>query len=209
MTLGNVGFQNASYANGGFGLSSYTTFGGSTSPLYLGTEGIEQLYDNKHTYASFNAEEAASQVDLQRQISVFAKYMESHEEDKALAAYEQIIDTMKNMPEYARLEDVAGMAEVAITKYLSQQAGKDVDLAEYIEDNSVSASGRSWQRTFFNNNKIDTTTTEELLNTICGYNEDNEVTFGQKALEFVVCTVGIPVKALTELGDFLFGGKHH
>ena len=148
---------------------------------------------------------------MDKQISNFRTYLEGGKEDKALAAYEALIEEMSMQQRYANLSEsqIQAIAKEIIEAELSAEAGEPVSLEDYIKEHAVGVNGQGWQKVFLNNHKIDDANEATLLNRICGMDEEEEMTAGQKILQGITTVVLSPEKALTELGDFLFGGNSH
>ncbi len=204
-----------SYSFGGYGLlnSGSGTAGvlagrGINAADFYNEDALESRYDYQDSKEGHEIEYAGRDAAIETNIANVINYISSGREDEALEAYQDLLDEMMSQTRYAYLvgEDGNDVQLRAVAKQLIESELEDGQkLEDFINDNTVTASGRSWQKTFFNNSKIDEATSEDLLNLMCNQKEEKHVSAGQYVLE-VICT---PVKLFTELGDFLFGPKNH
>lgn len=205
-------FQNASFFSGTSSAVSMTQSGTITASKLYNTDYLDRKYDYNDTKESYEVAYTGRDSAIDTDISNIMYYLENGYEDKAMEAYETLLNEMTSQTRYAQLVSESGddtqlraVARTLIEQQIYEKTGTNTGLDEFIKDNAVSASGLSWQKTFLNNSKLDENTQEDLLNAMCNMNEEKHVTGGQYVLE-AICTI---VKPFTELGDFLFGGKHH
>lgn len=204
-------FLNGSvYGVGSTSVGNYYTSEVSASS-WFDTEYLDKKSQYQQQQEAIAIGESARDAVMDTQISNFTTYLEDGKEDKALAAYHKLIEEMKQQTRYAGLSDgeIQAMAREIIEIELSNAAGQDVDLEDYIREHATGVAGQGWQKVFLNNNKIDDANEATLLNEICGMDEREEMTAGEKILQGAATVVLSPIKALTELGDFLFGGSSH
>lgn len=198
------------YGNSGTASGSYYGTGLSTTSFW-DTDYLTKKDDYNQAKEGIQVGSAARDAVMDKQISNFRTYLEGGKEDKALAAYEALIEEMSMQQRYANLSEsqIQAIAKEIIEAELSAEAGEPVSLEDYIKEHAVGVNGQGWQKVFLNNHKIDDANEATLLNRICGMDEEEEMTAGQKILQGITTVVLSPVKALTELGDFLFGGNSH
>ena len=205
-----VSFQNGSFFGGSATANTHTTYGGvSVSSLY-NEENLDRRYSYQDTKESYEISYNGRDAVITNCITNVKSMLSQGREDAALEAYNELLTEMKSQDRYSQLVDENGNDSQlrAVARQLIEAELEDGDLEKFIKDNAVSASGRSWQKTFFNNDKIDDCTEEDLLNAMCNMDEEKNVSVGQYILEGICHALILP-RLFTEAGDALFGGKYH
>ncbi|MBQ9246522.1 hypothetical protein IJ182_09675 [bacterium] len=157
--------------------TAYDNTGSSTGTSYNYYRRYrEQIHEDSIFTNTIEVETTSRDAVLQDSINNFAYYLENGYEDKAMAAYQELIEQMKAQPEYTDRSDkeLQAYAKRMIEQQLSEQKGEEVDLVKYIKDHAASQSELDWQQhcNLFNQGIIDKTTEEDLLNAVCGLDED-------------------------------------
>ena len=204
-----TGFYNTGlYGNSGSTTGYYYGTGASTATFW-NTDYLEKKNEYNQTREGIEIENSARDGVMNTQISNFTNYMESGREDEAMEAYQALIEEMSNQTRYAGLSEaeLQAIAREIIEIELSNAAGEDVDLVDYIREHAADATEQHKQRTLYCDDKVDSVTEEQLLNAICGMNEEEYVSGGAKVGHFLLNVVTLG--GLTEAWDGLFGKKHH
>ncbi len=203
-----------SFLNGSvYGVGSTTVGNYYTSEVsassWFDTEYLDKKSQYQQQQEAVAIGESARDAVMDTQISNFTSYMESGREDEAMEAYDALIEEMSKQTRYAGLSEaeLQAIAREIIEIELSNAAGQDVDLVDYIRENAANATEQHKQKTLYCDDKVDSVTEEQLLNKICGMNEEEYVSGGAKVGHFLLNLVtGF---GISEAFDGLFGKKHH
>ncbi len=202
-----VAFQNGSFLNGGASSSTNLIKGGvSVSSLY-NTEYLDNKYNYADTKDSYEIALAGRDSAINADIANFTTYLENGEEDKALAAYQSLLEEMSSQERYSQLVSESGddsqLRAIARTM-IEESIGDDTSLEDYISKYARKQSSVENQQMLWGSSKCDSTSREDLLNEVCNLDvEEGHSNIVQKGFFGVV---GLFAKA----GDFLFGdGTKH
>lgn len=201
-------FLNGSvYGVGSTSVGNYYTSEVSASS-WFDTEYLDKKSQYQQQQEAIAIGESARDGVMDTQISNFTNYMESGREDEAMEAYQALIEEMKQQTRYAGLSEaeLQAIAREIIEIELSNAAGQNVDLVDYIREHAADATEQHKQKTLYCDDKVDSVTEEQLLNAICGMNEEEYVSGGAKVGHFLLNVVTLG--GLTEAWDGLFGKKH-
>lgn len=201
-------FLNGSvYGVGSTSVGNYYTSEVSASS-WFDTEYLDKKSQYQQQQEAIAIGESARDGVMDTQISNFTNYMESGREDEAMEAYQALIEEMKQQTRYAGLSEaeLQSIAREIIEIELSNAAGQNVDLVDYIREHAADATEQHKQKTLYCDDKVDSVTEEQLLNAICGMNEEEYVSGGAKVGHFLLNVVTLG--GLTEAWDGLFGKKH-
>ena len=102
---------------------------GTTSSLNYYSRYVQQSYETSLMEESISNEYNAKNGVIDKQLSLFAKYMEEGREDDAMAAYHKLIEEMKKQDVYQGIDDegIKVLAEQKIIEYLSKGQDEEVD----------------------------------------------------------------------------------
>ncbi len=182
---------------------------GLSTTNFWNTDYIDKKDNYRQHEESINIQNSARDSVLDTQISNLTSYIASGKEDKAMDAYNKLLEEMSQQTRYAGCTDaqLQAIARDIIEMELSEQAGEPVDLEQYIRDNTANASEQSRQKTLWCDDKVDSATEEDLLNAICGLDESKYISGGTHLVNGIIniFTLG----GLTEGWDSLFGPKNH
>ncbi len=189
------------YGTSGTTSGSYYGTGLSTTNFW-NTDYLDKKDNYNQAKEGIDVQGAARDAVMDTQIANFTNYLSSGREDEAMEAYNKLIEEMSQQTRYAGCSDaqLQSIAREIIEMELSEQAGENVDLETYIRENAANAAEQSTQKTLWCNDKVDSVTEEQLLNTICGLNEEEYVSPGRKVGNFLLNVVTLG--GLTELFDW-------
>ncbi|MGM9993134.1 MAG: hypothetical protein ACI37R_00190 [Candidatus Avigastranaerophilus sp.] len=171
MTTG-ISFQNGSYTSGTATASAFTTSGGiSVSSLY-NTEYLDSKYDYADTKEGYEISYAGRDAAIESKISNISSYLTNGKEDKALAAYEELLSEMEGQTRYGQLvgEDGDDTQLRAVARQLIE-AELGADLEDIIRENTKTQAGVEHQSVLTWGN-CDTTSQEDLLAAMCDIDEE-------------------------------------
>lgn len=181
----------------------------SSTGVVLSTKSLKSVNDYSQTKQGISTANAAMESAFEDDIDVLVGYILDHREDNALEKYEEMMEywtNSENSTLYSNLNEKE-MKTLIKTK-VENQSENGESLEELIRDNTSTASGKSWRKTFCNNYKIDKATQEDLLEKMCDIKEEKQVSLGQYILEGIFTVLVVP-KLLSEGLDALFGKKHY
>ncbi len=136
----------------------------------------QQLYDNQvYGNSLFNYDQSQSGA-VEQKVANFVSYIEDGEEDLATHAYNDLLQELNknnNFQNEIRSDgddaQLRASANAAISKYLAQREGKDVDIEDWLEDNTADASEQHCQyASTWNDDIVDKNTTEDLIKMMTG-----------------------------------------
>lgn len=199
MTAGITSFQNGSFLNGTAGASALTTSGGVSISSFLNTEYLENRDRYNQTNEGIEIAATGRDAAIESKISKICSYLSNGQEDKAMAAYEELLQEMNGQTRYSNLVSDSGddtqLRSVARQLIEGELGG---DLEEYIRENTRDAAGVEAQkiRTLGN---CDSTSQEDLLLAMCDIEEDE----GHNILLDAVSAIAMPFEVL---GNLIFNG---
>ena len=195
MTTG-ISFQNGSYTSGTASASTFTTSGGISVNSLYNTEYLDSKYDYADTKEGYEMSYAGRDAVLDTQISNIIAYLGDGQEDKAMAAYEKLIEEMSTQTRYESIAESDGQLQAVARQLIEAELGSDLE--EYIRTNSRDAAGVQAQqiRTLGN---CDSTSQEDLLLAMCDIEEEK----GSNILLDAVSVLAMPFELL---GNLLFNG---
>ena len=197
-------FQNGSFLGGSATAASLTTSGIVTASSLYNTEYLDKKYDYNDTKESYEIAYSGRDAAIETKISNICSYLANGQEDKALAAYEELLNEMTSQTRYEQLIDENGedtqLRSIARQLIETELGG---DLEDFIRENSRDAVGVEKQKLLWGDN-CDSTTQEDLLEAMCNIEEqEGKANIFTKG---IYGTFGIVTKGF----DALFGdGKKH
>ncbi len=163
---------------------TYNTTGAVCSP-YAASTGIgvtynkeyqEQLHENE-TYGTsiFNFDQSQS-GSLEQKVANFVSYIEDGEEDYAVQAYNELLQELNkntNFQNEIRTDgddaQLRASANAAIKKYLEARAGKEVNIEDWLEENTADCHEQHKQYVAtWDDSIVDQNTTEDLIKVMFG-----------------------------------------
>ena len=195
-----TGFLNGSYFTGS------TATGRSNTTSIYDTNYLDRKYNYQHTNECYENMDYAEDSVLDSKIRNILTFIENGKEDKAIEAYNKLIEEMGGQTRYAQLSqsEIKAMARQMIESQLED--GETLD--NFIRENTAN----SFERGFEINWDGDKYQEEDVLREICDLDETT-TTDGLKKAGGTACKVlagagaiaaGIAVGCLTPLG--LIGG---
>ena len=172
MTLGTTGvsFQNGSFLNGTASINTSSVLGGSSVSSFYNEDFLNSKYEYQHTREGYEIQESAYDAAIDVNISNIISYIESGQEDKAMAAYNELLTQMSAQRRYSQISGDNAQLQ-AIAKNLIEMNLEDGSLEDLIRDNTRDAVAVQKQKCYRGKN-CDSTTQEELLKTMCGLEEE-------------------------------------
>ena len=163
----NSGFTGSygTYTTNGYGINGYSYTGDTTSIL-------ESRYNTLQTSQAYEIGTAGNDAVLASKIDNFTSYIENGQEDRALEAYQELLEQMKSQARYAQLitEDGDDTQLRAIARQLIE-GDTGVDLEDLIRECTRDAKGVEYQQKMFGTDKVDSVTQEQLLEEVCDIKE--------------------------------------
>lgn len=167
-----VSFQNGSFLSGSSSASTYTQSGGVTAARLYNTDYLDKKYDYTDTKESYEIAYSGRDAAIETKISNICSYLANGKEDKAMAAYEELLSEMTMQTRYEQLVSESGddtqLRSVARQLIESELGG---DLEEFIRENSRDSIGVEKQQLLWGDN-CDSTTQEDLLLAMCNVDEE-------------------------------------
>lgn len=200
-------FQNSSFSNGSATTTSLTTSGRISASSLYNTDNLENKYEYNETKESYETKDTAQDEAIATEISNILYQIEAGYEDEAMEAYSELIALLQDQSQYSTLSDseLQAVAKSLLSAQVEEDSeGEYTNIQDFIVDFAADADENYMQKVWFKNSKVDSTTEEDLLETICGVKTDDSVSTWTKikgALGNLVSFGG-----LTELFDF---SKHH
>ena len=167
-----VSFQNGSFLSGSALASSLTQSGGITAASLYDTEYLDRKYDYTDTRESYEIAYSGRDAAIETKISNICSYLANGKEDKAFAAYEELLEEMSSQTRYAQLigEDGDDTQLRAIARQLIETE-LGADLEEFIRANAKDQAGVDYQNILTWGN-CDSTSQEDLLAEMCDIDEE-------------------------------------
>lgn len=181
MTTG-ISFQNGSYTGGTATAGTFTTTGGISVNSLYNTEYLDSKYDYADTKEGYEMTYVGRDAAIDTQISNVISQLAKGNEDKALSAYNKLIEEMSTQGRYENLE---GTQLTAVARQLIEsQLGSSLE--DYIVDNAAN----SFERGFEINWEGDSATESDLLMTMCDIDSTTSLD-GVKKAGGVAAKVGL------------------
>lgn len=197
MTTG-VSFQNASYLGGGVNASVFTSSGSLPVSIFYNTEQTDQKYAWQDNEESHKIQRTARDASVDSKVSKIISHLKQGHEDKALAAYNELLEVMASQDIYSLISqndtELRAVARETIEKKLDGESLEDL-----IRNNTRRRSQVISQNIQAYGN-CDQTSQEELLKALCDIDEDEG---GVNVLEAAWAVISSP---FVWLGNTLFGG---
>ena len=168
----NSGFTGSygTYSGGayGLGINGYGYTGDTTSIL-------ESRYNTLQTSQAYEIGVAGNDAVLGSKIDNFTSYIENGQEDRAMEAYLELLEQMKQQTRYSRLitEDGDDTQLRAVARQLIE-GDTGVDLEELIRECTRDAKGVEYQQRMFGASKVDSVSQEDLLEEVCDIKSTKE-----------------------------------
>ena len=203
-------FQNDVMSTGVISVYNPVSYG-SGSYCYMDPETQQEMHDNQEYAIVLHNQDQAEALTLENTIKDFVSYVENGEEDHALEAYNDILVELQKQSNFDGLmrEDgddsmLRATAYKQIETYLCNRDNEQVDVEEWLEDETQNIKERDRQKGFtFKEDRVDETTTEDLVEALTGKEVyRNETTVAGHAWN-AVCGF------FPSVGRFIFGDKAH
>ncbi len=196
-----VSFQNGSFLGGSATASSLTTSGGVTAASLYNTEYLDKKYDYIDTKESYEIAYSGRDAAIETKISNICSYLANGKEDKAMAAYEELLAEMNSQTRYAQLVSENGddtqLRAIARQLIESELGG---DLEEFIRENARDQAGVDHQKILTWGN-CDSTSQEDLLAAMCDIDEE------EGSGNIIVSGLSLIASPFVCLGNWLFNGN--
>lgn len=168
-----VSFQNGSFLGGSAVMSAGTSSGGVTAASLYNTDYLDSKYGYADTKEGYETAYAGRDAAISSFISNIASYITKGQEDKAIAAYNQLLTQMEGQERYAQLigEDGDDTQLRSIARQLIE-AETGVSLEDLIRDNTRNSIEVQKQQLYRGAEFCDSTTQEELLEAMCNIEEE-------------------------------------
>ena len=167
-----VSFQNGSFFGGTAAASTYTQSGGITAASLYDTEYLDNKYEYNDTKESYEIAYSGRDAAIETKISNICSYLANGKEDKAMAAYDELLAEMTSQTRYGQLVGEDGddtqLRSVARQLIESELGGS---LEEYIRANSRTNAQVENQKVLTWGN-CDSTSQEDLLAAMCDIDEE-------------------------------------
>ncbi len=168
-----------SYGYGvGYGYGGGFGFGGgyysSASSQISAIRGQQAVAQTSNSVSIYNT---SKNGDIKEKILNFADELERGHEDKAMAFYNELVESLGGYAEYSEANRayIASLMEATIA---SEKGGENFDLAEFIRNHAVSTEQRDMQEFQYNgifgSTHVDKNTKETMQNIILGKKENTE-----------------------------------
>lgn len=196
-----VSFQNGSFLGGSASASSLTTSGSVTASSLYDTEYLDRKYDYTDTRESYEIAYSGRDAAIETKISNICSYLANGKEDKAMAAYEELLAEMNSQTRYAQLVSENGddtqLRAIARQLIESELGG---DLEEFIRENARGQAGVDHQKILTWGN-CDSTSQEDLLAAMCDIDEE------EGSGNIIVSGLALIASPFVNLGNWLFNGN--
>ncbi len=196
-----VSFQNGSFLGGSASASSLTTSGTITAASLYNTEYLDKKYDYTDTRESYEIAYSGRDAAIESKISNICSYLANGKEDKAMAAYEELLAEMNSQTRYAQLVSENGddtqLRAIARQLIESELGG---DLEEFIRENARDQAGVDHQKILTWGN-CDSTSQEDLLAAMCDIDEE------EGSGNIIVSGLALIASPFVNLGNWLFNGN--
>ena len=197
-------FLNGSFLGGTSIASTSSLTGGITADQLYNTSYLDKKNSYSQTAEGYNVAEVGRDAAIDVSISTLTSYIVNGQEDKVIAAYDELLDQMATQTRYAQLitEDGDDTQLRAVARQLIE-AETGLDLEQFIRENTRDSIEVEKQQ-MYRGQYCDSTTQEELLEAMCNLEiEEGHMNFVQRGLHF------IPSK-IANVWNSLFGdGRKH
>ena len=195
-----VSFQNGSFVSGSSSASTYTQSGGVTAASLYNTDYLDNKYDYTDTKESYEIAYSGRDAAIETKISNICSYLANGKEDKAMAAYEELLSEMTTQTRYGQLVSESGddtqLRSVARQLIESELGG---DLETFIRENTRDNAGVENQKVLTWGN-CDSTSQEDLLAAMCDLDEE------EGSGNIIVQGLALIASPFVALGNWLFNG---
>ncbi len=199
-----VSFQNGSFLGGSASAGTYTVNGGVTAASLYNTDALDKRYDYQDTKEGYEIGYAGKDAALNTKISNVCTYLKQGKEDRAIEAYQALLDEISTQERYAVIAQNESQLK-AIAKELIQSNLEDGQtLEDYIRANTAN----NFQRGFEINWDGDKATEEDVLKTMCDLDETTRFE-GLERAGGKVCKAGVGAAGGAAAGaaiGAIFGG---
>lgn len=167
-----VAFQNGSYLSGSSSASVGTTYGGITVSDLYNTDYLDNKYNYTDTKEGYEIAYSGRDSAVESHISNIKSYISNAKEDKALEAYNDLLEEMKSQTRYAQLVSENG-DDTQLRAIAKQLIESELDEGQKLEDFIKTNTANNFQRGLEINLDGDKNTEEDLLKEMCNYDETN------------------------------------
>ncbi len=172
-----VSFQNGSFLGGSATSGTLTLNGGITASSLYNTDALKNRYDYQETKEGYDISYTGRDAALNTKISNVCTYLKQGKEDRAIEAYQALLDEISSQERYAVIAENESQLK-AIAKELIQSNLEDgMALEDFIRANTAN----SFERGFEINWDGDKATEEDVLKTMCDLDETSRFEGLEKA----------------------------
>jgi hypothetical protein len=193
-----VSFQNGSYLNGTSSLGTYTTQGKVSVASIYNTDALDNKYTYSDTKESYEIAYSGRDAAISADIKNITNYLDQGQEDKAMAAYQNLLDEMSEQTRYAQLVSDDGddtQLRAVARELIEEELGSDLN--DYIVENA----SNSFERGLEINWNGDNYQEEDLLKEMCNVDTTNRLSGVKKVLGATIKEVGgVAAGVLTGVG---------
>ena len=182
-----VSFQNGSFLSGSASSGTLTVNGGVSSSSLYNTDALDRRYDYQDTKEGYEIAYSGRDAALNTKISNDCTYLKEGKEDRAIEAYQALLDEISSQERYAVIAENESQLK-AIAKELIQSNLEDGQtLEDFIRENTAN----SFERGFEINWDGDKATQEDVLKEICDLDETTSTDGLKKAGGYICKGLGI------------------
>ena len=154
-------FFNDSYFTGSVSASGSTGYTGGA----YNTDWLDRKYEYRRTEQGYNNLFNAQNADIENKIANIQSYIKNGKEDKAMEAYQELLQDLASQPEYQQLNE--GQLKALVKQMLEANLEDGQTLEEFIKENTAN----SFERGFEINWDGDQYKEQDLLEEMCGLDE--------------------------------------
>lgn len=166
-----VSFQNGSFLGGSATTGALTTNGGITAADLYNTEALDNRYNYTDTKESYEIAYGGRDAAISTKISNICSYLENGQEDKAMEAYNELLEEMNSQTRYAQLSEDGNDTQLKSVARQLIETELGTDLESFIRENTRDAKGVESQK-LYRGEYCDSTTQEDLLEAMCDIEEE-------------------------------------
>lgn len=178
-----VSFSNGTFQNGGLDTSimnlsgvSTANYGALCSSIW-NTENLANRFNYTETQEAYNIQGTNQDDVLLNTGRAIGSYLQQGQEDNAMEAFNDLIETMKTQTRYTTIKDNELALQTEARKIIEQSLADEngtPDLELIIRDCARDAKGVEYQQKIYGEDKVDSVTQEQLLKAMCNINEYEE-----------------------------------
>lgn len=165
-------FLNGSFLGGTSIASTSSLTGGITADQLYNTSYLDKKNSYSQTAEGYNVAEVGRDAAIDVSISTLTSYIANGQEDKVIAAYDELLDQMMLQDRYSQLVLENG-DDTQLRAYARQliEAETGLNLEQFIRENTRNSIEVQKQQ-LYRGQYCDSTTQEELLEAMCNIEEE-------------------------------------